>query len=154
MALKFYDPANADYKCYSGYSSVAWNDASVIGGVGAVPSASKANTEAGILETVTCMASKFMLMDTKITVQSGGEGGKATDLLNLITANDYSAVVVKGIHQASNPHLTIGFATQLYHLYVEGGRAGDREKFKVTSVSVGDTMKSDAEWTLVKKKGS
>lgn len=156
MSLTFYvhGQDEAFDKCYSNYTNNrSWNQASDGDPARFTITLSKANTTDGLTEILTCKASQFMLGKAKMQTQSGGSAeGKATDLLNLVTSKDASVIVLKGVHQESNPHMSLGYAGWIYHVNVESGRLGQANLFTVKSVSEGTQVRDSADgWTAVKK---
>lgn len=107
-------------------------------------SLSIARTKEGMKSVLLGFASKFVLKGQKLKKQSGGKAaGDAISLLDMMEKDDMKVYVLKGIHQQSNPHVTLAFAGQLFHAYVEGGLQGQANLFKITKISVGDAVKDD-----------
>lgn len=145
MALVFYMHGQDDEfdKHYANYTnSQDWNAAGAGETRTFTASLNLARTEEGCKEILTCMASKVMLGKAKIQLQSGGTGAStAATLLDLVTSTEVSLIVLKGVHQESDPHISLAYAGWIYHVNVKGGRLGQANKFTVISISEGSQVK-------------
>lgn len=116
-----------------------------------VSSLNFARTEDGLKDILTCKASQSVLMGQKIKKQGGGTlEAEAVSLLNVVTSDELTVYVLKGVHQEKEPHITLAMGGQMFHVNVTSGRLGQANLFKVTSISVGNQVKNDPDgWTVV-----
>lgn len=124
MGLKFHD---GSHKLYKGYTnSKGWSDSSLL----MTPPAwmMSWNTEVHIGGILKNSKSKLSFSERKRVVSA--ETLKAEmrvveqNLLDLVTSThpDVNLWVLKGLHQASNPHISVGYDGFLWHLDVETNR--------------------------------
>lgn len=156
MSLTFYVHGQDETfdKCYGNYTNnQSWNQASSGDPASFTVTLEKANTTEGLTEILTCKASQFMLGKAKIQKQAGGAGkSEAVALLDLVGSSEASVIVLKGVHQMGNPHVSLGYAGWIYHVDVKSGRQGQSNLFTVTGVSEGTQVRDSADgWTAVKK---
>lgn len=136
MSLEFYDNTNkllyGDFKGYM-REGACWNDASVIG-TAVSTYATQRNSVDGITGILTSGASRFgmdkIVYDNTTTMQR-------LTMAQAISASSERVVVLKGIHQASNPHITVACGQKIYHLYVSP-LGSDQTNFSVKSMSAGE----------------
>jgi hypothetical protein len=157
MAIVFYKPGSDPkldgfYAVYTG--GTAWNEDDP-----RYPPPTKnflsslaiARTEDGMKEILTCRASQSVLMGEKVQRQGGGNIiTDAVTLLAAITGDDLKIYVLKGVHQENKPHVTLAMGGELFHVNVKSGRQGQSHLFTVSSISVGNLVMDDPEWTVVR----
>lgn len=155
MSLTFYVHGNdeASDKCYSGYTNnLSWDQAANGDPTTFKASLKFANTQEGLKEILTCKASQATLGNAKITKQAGGSGkSDAVAMLELVNSTQATVIVLKGVHQMSDPHISLGYAGWIYHVNVKSGRQGQENLYTVTGVSEGTNVHDTADgWTAVR----
>jgi hypothetical protein len=138
MALLFYDQTNRalydDFKGYMG-GAASWNHADAVGAANEVSTyATQRNNEADITDMLKSGASRFPM--STVVYENVTLKTKLT-LYQAVISTDEKVVVLKGIHQKSNPHLTVAYGTQLYHLKLQV-LGSDQTKFGIKSMSAGE----------------
>ena len=138
MALAFYTQANKLLVSdFSGYmkDALAWNDQAAVGPENDVSThATKRNNEGDITEMLKSGASRFAM---STTVYHNVTTGVKLSMAQAIASTDETVVVLKGIHQNSKPHVTVGFGPNIFHLHVQA-LGSDQTKFGVTGMSAGE----------------
>ena len=141
MGLKFHDGTHKLYKGYTG--SKGWADSSLL----MTPPAwmMSWNTEAHIGGILKNSKSKLSFKESKRVMSSVTMESEMRvveqNLLDLVTSThpDVNLWVLKGLHQASNPHISVGYDGFLWHLDVQTNRltSGGAEAY-VVGMSKGD----------------
>ncbi len=130
MGLIFHDGTNA---VLSGYASQKWNDATLLGNVGAF---SSYNSEIGIAKILDNPKSKTTFK-TQVMI-----GKKPTDLTIDFReikkhVGEPNAFVVKGVHQVgagiiATPHISIAFEGFIYHMEMLNDKKAGLVIFNIT----------------------
>lgn len=138
MALVFYKQTNrALYDDFKGYMGEApsWDHADAVGAANEVSVyATQRNNEADITAMLTSPASRFPM--STVVYENVTFKTKLT-LYQAVVSTDETVVVLKGIHQKSDPHVTVAFGTKLYHLNLQV-LGSDQTKFGVRAMTAGE----------------
>jgi hypothetical protein len=141
MALAFYSQEHknlvADFKGYM-KDALKWNDEAAVGAADDVSThATTANkSEEAISTLLASGASRHAMATVVAEYQALGSSTKVT-LAQAIASSGETVVVLKGIHQKSNPHITVACGTNIYHLYV-APLGSDNTKYGVRTMSAGE----------------
>lgn len=141
MGLKFHDGSHKLYKGYTG--SKGWADSSLL----MTPPTwmMSWNTETHISGILSNSKSKLSFKESQRVISSETMEREMRvvehNLLDLVTSThpDVNLWVLKGLHQASNPHISVGYDGFLWHLNVQTNRltSGATEGY-VVGMSKGD----------------
>lgn len=155
MGLKFHDGAHKLYKGYT--SSKAWNDSSLL----MTPPRwmMSWNTEANIGTILKNNKSKLSFKETRRVISAETMESEMREveqnLLDLVSSThaDVNLWVLKGLHQASNPHLSVGYDGFLWHLDVETKRltSGSFEAYVVGMSKGTFATQEDADGFTIKR---
>jgi hypothetical protein len=135
-----------NYMMNGGQEIPAWNDKLAITDPPPGGNNAKIITEAGIIDTVTSMASKGA------RIEGVPNGQQFFDAIRAAAAGGglYTVYVLKGVHTKPELHMSVGVAGTIYHLNVK--RMGsDDARFSINSMSAGGQTWDDPDWTVNKK---